>query len=74
MAALEQVIAMPDYVGQSPLHPENFVLIKEVEEQVILVALSTVPNESGNYPVQSAYIIDHHTFQRRIRKGYFRPL
>ena len=28
LVSIETIIIEPDYVGQSPLHPENFVLIK----------------------------------------------
>ena len=73
-ASLEITILQPDYVGQSPLHPTNFVLIKEIAGKFILVAMSAVQDDLGDYPVQSSYLIDRATTQRRLRKGYFKPL
>jgi len=74
MASLDVIITAPDFAGQSPLHPDNFVLVKHVGDVEIMVALSTTSDEYGDYPVESSYIIDHNTFRRRVRKGYYKPI
>lgn len=73
-AYLEQVILTPEYVGQSPHHKENFEIIKRVHSHIILVAISVSPDEYGDYPVKSAYTINHDTLRRRLRKCYIKPL
>jgi hypothetical protein len=74
MAFIDTIIAAPDFIGQSPLHSENFVLIKKVEERFLLTAISTIPDEYNEYPLQSAYMIDHNVVQRRLRKGFFKRI
>lgn len=71
LQAIEPTIITPDYAGQSPRHPDNFVLIKTLETRTLLVAIRTSVDRLGDYPIQSAYVIDASTVQRRLRKGYF---
>jgi|GEM_PF-6415937 len=70
---IEAIIVAPDYIGQSPLHQENFVLIKQIMDLFLMIAICTVPNEYGKYPVMSSYIVPENTLQRRIRKGFLKP-
>ena len=58
LAFIEEIIASPKYIGQSPLHPDNFSLVKEVGGIFAMVAIITKTNEYGKYPIMSAYIID----------------
>lgn len=74
LASIEIIIIEPDYVGQSPLHPDNFVLIKQVMDSFLMIAISTIPDEYGEYPVQSAYVVDSGALQRRLRKGYLKKI
>jgi len=73
IASIETVIATPDYIGQAPHHRDNFELVKYVSDMVVLVAVSAIPDEHGDYPVQSSYTITHHTLKRRLRKGHLKP-
>jgi len=41
---------------------------------LVLIAVSVMPNEYGKYPVESSYIIERYTLQRRIRKGYLKRI
>lgn len=71
---LELVISKPDFVGQSPLHKENFVVVKKVDEIFIMVAISSIADEYGEYPIMSTYLIPSSTVRRRIRVGYFKMM
>lgn len=71
---LELVISKPDFVGQSPLHKGNFVVVKKLGDAFIMVAISLVVNEHGKYPIMYSYIIPNNTVKRRIRVGYFKAM
>ena len=71
LAHLDKVITHPEIAGKSPSHPDNFVLVKKIEERFLLVAVSEVKNVNGNYPLLSSYFIDEDGVARRIRKGFF---
>jgi hypothetical protein len=73
LTSLEDVIQNPDYIGQSPKHTEKYELIKITDDGIVLVALNSIANEKGNYPVESAYIIDEGALKRRIRIGHLKP-
>lgn len=72
LASIETIVTAPDFVGQAPHYPSNFEIIKRIENHMILVAISAIPNEYGKYPIQSAYIIPHDTVRRRLRKRHVR--
>ena len=74
LESLETVVQLPDLTGQSPLHPDHFVLIKQIKASFLLAAISAIPDEYSEYPLMSSYIIDKNVVQRRIRKGFFKPI
>jgi len=74
MEAIEVIVSTPDFTGQSPLHPDNFILIKQVQELMLLAAISVLPDEHGDYPVQSSYTIDNNALHHRLRKGFLKRI
>lgn len=70
MASIDTIIATPDFIDQEPHHRENFEVIKNMNGVIVLVAISAVPDEYGDYPIQSSYIIPHNALHRRLRKGH----
>lgn len=74
MDLLDGGIAQPDFAGQTPLHPDNFFLIRQHKAKNLLVAVSKIPNDFGKYPLQSCYLIDNDSLHRRLRKTTVRAL
>lgn len=70
VSAVEGIIKNPEFIGQAPHHRENFEVISQVNDVNILIAISSIPDARGDYPIMSSYIIPEGTFQRSLRKGY----
>lgn len=70
LASIETIITAPDFIGQEPHHLENFELVKQIGEVMVLVAIGSIPNEYGKYPILSSYVIPHNALQRRLRKKH----
>jgi hypothetical protein len=70
LTSIDTIVTAPDFIGQEPHHLENFEVVKRIGEVMVLVAIGSVPNEYGKYPVLSSYIIPHNAMQRRLRKGH----
>jgi hypothetical protein len=73
LIALPEIIRTPDWVGQSPYHSINFELVKRIGNYLILTAISSIPDDYGDYPLQSAYLLPANTLHRRLRKRHLIP-
>ena len=69
---IAESIKSPDYIGQSPLHKENFEIIKSFDDKFVLVAISLKQNKFGKYPIKSCYMIDANTLNRRLRTKHLK--
>lgn len=69
-AHLVSVIQKPDYIGQGPHYSTSFEVVKVLAQGIVLVAISSVPDEYGDYPVESSYVIPRGAIQRRLRKKH----
>lgn len=77
LAALENAIKYPHFVGQGPHHEANFELIYRIPKigpRAMLLAISMEPDASGDYSVRSAYLISHSKLENRRQQGRIRPL
>lgn len=68
-------IIAPDFIGQSPHHPEGFELVRAVGEVStlgghILIALTLAIDDQARYAVQSVYPIGRGVIERRLRKRH----
>lgn len=69
---LQEVVETPSLCGQSPHQLDGFELIKEIDDQglIVLVAVKITRSSSGIYIASSTYLIDKNTIDRRVRKGF----
>lgn len=67
LSNIDEVICDPDYIGQAPHHSTNYEMVKVVADVAILVALSSIKNAEGNYPIESTYPISKSALMRRVR-------
>lgn len=74
LAALENIIRTPECIGQEPHHRENFEVIGNISGLWVLVAICSIMDDYGDYPILSSYPIPNGTFQRRLRKGYIQRI
>jgi hypothetical protein len=66
-AGIEEAICSPDYIGQSPFHKANYELVKLTDKGNILVAMSSIADKYGYYPIESTYLLEKSTLMRRVR-------
>jgi hypothetical protein len=71
-----QIVSSPDYIGQAPGQIDGFELIGEIpsEQAIILVAIKLRLDKAGRYIVASTYPIDSNKLERRLRKGFIKPV
>lgn len=69
---LSEVIETPSLCGQSPHHADGFELVKEIDDEglIVLVALNIERSSSGLYIATSTYVIDQDKAERRVRKKH----
>ncbi len=68
------VISEPEFAGYTDKHPDNFTIMKALNDSYILAAIEMKLNHYGKYPIQSMYLLDKDTMNRRLRKGFVKPL
>jgi hypothetical protein len=73
---IERIVVTPDYIGQGPGQTDGFELVGEAhqDQAIILVAIKVRPDAAGRYIVASTYLIDRNKLERRIRKGFLKPV
>lgn len=73
---LGDVISGPTWIGQAHYHGGNFEVIarKTSSIGIILVALSLMPNDYGNYNVRSAYRIEQKDVDAKRSAGRIFPV
>ncbi len=69
-----EVVESPKYVGMSPLHDKNFMIVKSFKNKFVLVAISSEQDIHGDYPIMSSYLIDEDVLKRRLRKGHLKEI
>jgi hypothetical protein len=72
IAALDQAISAPTFVGQDPKQADNFVLVKRdslPDGKAVLVAIGLKISAEGLYSVRSSYLISQKTIDERRSSG-----
>ena len=71
-----RIVARPDYIGRGPNQLDGFELIGDIAQDnvISLVAIKLQRDHSGRYIVANTYLIDRNTLDRRLRKGFAKPV
>jgi hypothetical protein len=77
---LAATVLYPHYIGQSPLHPLEFEMVRLTSAKLglpqiyVLVAVTLDIDGLGRYAIQSVYPIGRGTVERRVRKRHLFPV
>jgi hypothetical protein len=76
MPYLSQAIATPHYIGQAPGQRKSFEVIYESPDDglTILIAIQIRVDNRGRYQLSSVYPVDSSKVERRVRRGFVKPV